>query len=105
MYGYGGYGGLGIGNPGSYGGVTDLARGYANTSSSWMPQLAGGLGGIMQLASIPMSLNNLFSYRDPNQGWLSGGLSGAASGAATGSMFGPWGTGIGAGLGYMAGKK
>jgi hypothetical protein len=69
------------------------------------PQLAEGLGGFGQIASIPMTLNNMFSYRDPNQSWLMGGLGGAMSGAATGSMFGPIGTGIGAGVGYLGGKK
>ena len=78
----------------------------ATGGSPWyMPELAGGFGGMAQVASVPMTLNNMFTYRDPSQSWLGGGLSGAASGALSGSMFGPWGTGIGAGLGYIGGKK
>ena len=76
--------------------------------SDWFhaPEIASGFPGYLQMASVPMLANEMFSYRDPNTGWGTGGLRGAASGYGVGSMFGgPVPGAIGAGLGYVSGKK
>lgn len=72
------------------------------------PQLSdwgGGMGGLGQIMAASGVLNDIFTQRDPNQGWLGAGLQGALQGAGAGSMFGPVGAAIGAPVGYVAGKK
>lgn len=82
------------------------ASASASNNPWWMPHQASGAGGVFQAMAVPMFLNDMLSYRDPNRSWLASGLSGALSGAAAGSMFSaPYGPAIGAGLGYISGKK
>lgn len=72
------------------------------------PQLSewgGGVGGQAQLMGAGNTLNDMFTYRDPNQSAVAGGLKGALGGASAGSMFGPWGAAIGGGLGALSGAK
>ena len=72
------------------------------------PQLSdwgGGVGALGQVMAASGVLNDIFTQRDPNQGWLGAGLQGALQGAGAGSMFGWPGAAIGAPVGYVAGKK
>lgn len=115
--GQGGYGGHGIGNPGSYGGMNDPSQMYSQTpggalgflgnyfSSPKLSDWGGGVGGQAQMWGAGNTLDNMFTYRDEGTSALAGGAKGALSGASAGSMFGPWGAAIGGGLGALSGAK
>jgi len=91
-------------DPGILGGMGNF---FGSTfGSPSLSEFGGGTGGALQMAGAGSVLDDMFTYRDPEQSALAGGLQGALSGLAAGSMFGnPMAMGAGALLGGASGAK
>ena len=107
---YNPYGQMGIGAAptNSFSSIGLGASGAATAAPWYMPQLSSGMGGMAgmgQIAGATGTLNNMFTYRNPNQSATGGFMSGALQGATAGSMFGWPGALAGAAIGGFSGKK